>query len=478
MINKDEIDAKSQELGVNTSDVQRDYVFGWLLSGIYHNDNALKDLLILKGGNGFRKAYFEHARYSNDLDFSAQTEINLESLGTEINKACKYAADLTGINFALEQNRVFLKRGADEDNKTYEGRVYFEGFYGEESYNIKVKLDVKEYDRIFLPLQRRNIIHSYSDAADCRGEIACHKLEELLASKLKALLQRQHSPDLYDFIFTVFFQKIIGVDRLEIIKTFLKKTIYEPNPTVAKNLLLEIPFQTFRAFWNEYLICPRQSLINFDEAENQFKLIIPQMFRLLQPASVFAGGGYGGGFGGGGYSLNYFPASYRNTIMEAGRMRRILRMTYDGLARMIEPYSLAYKVRKDGIGREYLYGSDRTGGRSGQMTIKSYTQDKVQSLEVTDEAFEPRYPIELSKAGEHFGQGYFSRPFTTRTPSISTLRVRNTSPRRRATSYGITNTIECPVCNKRFKRSSYDTKLNKHKDKWGNQCYGAVGYIV
>ena len=410
MINKDEIDVKSQELGIKTSDVQRDYVFGWLLSGLYHKDNALKDLLILKGGNAFRKAYFEHARYSNDLDFSVQSEINPDQLGVEINKACKYAADLTGINFALDQNRVALKRGADEDNKTYEARVYFKGFYGEESYNIKVKLDVKEYDRIFLPPQRRNIIHSYSDAVDCKGEIVCHKLEELLASKLKALLQRQHSPDLYDFIFTVFFQKVMRVDRLEIIRTFLKKTIYEPNPTVARNLLLEIPFQVFKAFWNQYLVCPRQSLIGFDEAENQFKSIIPQMFGLLQPAYATVGGGLGrvgGGFGPG-YSINYFLTNYRNTIMEAGRMRRILRMTYDGLARMIEPYSLAYKVRKDGLGREYLYAWDRTGGRSGIMSIKSYTPDKVQSVEMTDETFEPRYPIELSKAGEHFGQEYFS----------------------------------------------------------------------
>lgn len=40
MINKEESDAKSQELGVNTSDVQRDYVFSWLLSGAYHDYNA------------------------------------------------------------------------------------------------------------------------------------------------------------------------------------------------------------------------------------------------------------------------------------------------------------------------------------------------------------------------------------------------------------------------------------------------------
>jgi len=477
MIDKKEIEAKSHELEIHTSSVQRDYVFGWLLSGIYRNENNLRNKLILKGGNCFRKAYFEHSRFSNDLDFSTQVELDLTELQSGINEACEYAGEKTGISFAIDKNIVAPKRGADEDNKFYEARVYFKGFYGEESYFIKVKLDVKEFDKIFLPLQTRNIIHSYSDATECRGEAVCLKLEELLASKLKALLQRRHSPDLYDFIYSVFFQNLLDINRLEVVKTFLKKTIYEPNPTVAKNLLLEIPFQTLKGFWNQYLVCPNQSLINFDEAESKFRSIIPELFLLLQPqpAYAFTGGGYGGG----GYSLNYFPANYRNIIMEGGQLRKALRMVYDNLERQVEPYSLAYKIRKDGVGREYFYGWDRTGGRSGNFTIKMYTVDKVQSIDLTDETFEPRFPIELSRAGEISGQTYFGKPFSNTTP-FRTPGSRPTSlrPRKIRSFSGLSYTIQCPICLKKFKRSSYDTKLNKHKDNFGNQCYGSYGYLV
>jgi hypothetical protein len=35
MIQKPEIDAKAEELGVHAANVQRDYVFGWLLSSVY-----------------------------------------------------------------------------------------------------------------------------------------------------------------------------------------------------------------------------------------------------------------------------------------------------------------------------------------------------------------------------------------------------------------------------------------------------------
>lgn len=466
MISKKEIEKKSKELGVNTSDVQRDYIFSWLLSGIYNASDYLKDLLILKGGNAFRKVYFEHARYSNDLDFSTQAEIDADKISSELNKVCQYVSDMAGVKFIVEQNSLVMTVMANKD-VIYEAKIAFKGFYGEERYNIKVRMDVKEFDKIFLPVQKRNVIHSYSDMDKCTGEITCHKLEELLASKLKALIQRRHSPDLYDFIFSVFIQKTLDIDRLEVVKTFLKKTIYEPNPMFAKNLLLELPFSSIKTVWDKYLICPKTYMIDFDEAETQFRLIIPEIFGLLQPAYSH--------YSGGEQSKDYFSAQHRNVIMEAGRVKKMLKMIYDNLERHIEPYSLTYKIKGDGIGREYFYGWDTLGGRSGIVGIKSYTEDKVQSVEIMEKTFEPRFPIELSKAGEHFGQTYFSKPFS-KTPKIKKPKR---STRKVSNSLGIVYTVMCPVCNKTFKRSSpYNTKLSKHKDRFGNRCYGTYGYMV
>ena len=49
MIDRDEIDATSRLLGVHTSDVQRDYVYGWLLAGLYGDNPLMRDRLVLKG---------------------------------------------------------------------------------------------------------------------------------------------------------------------------------------------------------------------------------------------------------------------------------------------------------------------------------------------------------------------------------------------------------------------------------------------
>ncbi|HXJ10988.1 MAG TPA: nucleotidyl transferase AbiEii/AbiGii toxin family protein [Candidatus Limnocylindrales bacterium] len=316
MIDKLEINAKAEELGVHVANVQRDYVFGWLLSSIYRSENPLRTQLILKGGNCLRKAYFEHTRFSNDLDFSTQTALDVDLFLQGLKQACAAAKERSGVEFLIDDSRVLEKNLADSESHIYEARLYFKSFYGEEDARIRVDLDVKEYDRIFLPIQTRRLIHSYSDAPLCQGDIRCLKLEELLASKLKALLQRRHSPDLYDFVHAVFFQKTLNISRREVLSTFLKQTIYEPEPIIARNLLLELPFQAIRGFWNEYLSCPRLSLFSFDDAEGWFKTVIGELFSLVEPRLAYSGVA-------GRSSLNYFPSAFRAEIMEAARLRRL-----------------------------------------------------------------------------------------------------------------------------------------------------------
>ena len=468
MIDKPEIDAKADELGVHRSNVQRDYAFGWLLSAFYQPDNPLRNLLILKGGNCFRKAFFEHARYSNDLDFSTQSDVDPDLLLASIKQACMHAKRGSEIEFLIDESRVAEKKTSDGDSRMFEARVYFRSFYGDdEDLRLRVNLDVKEFDSIFLPVQTRRLIHSYSDAAACQADLRCLKLEELLASKLKALLQRRHSPDLYDFVHSLFFQKVLAISRREVLTTFLKQTIYEPSPAAAKGLLLQLPFELIRGFWNQYLVCPKLALFSFDEAEAWFKSIINDIFAFAEPAPAYATQGWG-------RTPVFYAANLRDTIMEGGRLRRLLRLVYDGYERLVEPYSLTFKRRQDGVGREYFYAWDRSGGSSGQVGIKSFVAEKVQSVSLTESTFEPRYPIELAKTdGDYFGRPYFGTPAT---PTF--LRPQRQPRKQSSSAYGMTYTVECSYCGKRFKRNSYDTKLNEHKDKYGNRCFGRVGYIV
>ena len=392
MIKKNEIDQKAEDFDINASDVQRDYVFGWILAGMYEHSN-LKDKLVLKGGNCFRKAYFENTRFSSDLDFSCKTEISVDYMSTEFNTICDFVSDQTGIIFRKDKIKIKPKNLADNDKTIYDVRLYFDNFYGKSGkMDLKVDLDVSTYDKIYLPVQERALIHPYSDSAKCEASIKCIKLEELLASKLKCLLQRRHIVDLYDYIYSIFINKSFEVRRSEILQVFFQKTIYEGASGVVRGLLLDLPFEALRRFWNKFIIVPQQAKIVFDQAVDWFKQNVTDSF----PISSVDG-----------KHLSYFPSHLRTPIMEAGRTKTLLKLTYGGFERMVEPYSLKYKVPKDGVGREYFYAYDTTGGSSGNISIKSFLSDKIESIENTSEEFEPRYLIELSKAGEFGDRTYF-----------------------------------------------------------------------
>jgi hypothetical protein len=60
-------------------------------------------------------------------------------------------------------------------------------------------------------------------------------------AKLKCLLQRRHSFDLYDLVYAAFFERLIEADRALVLSTILKKTIFERSPGSAEQILLGLP---------------------------------------------------------------------------------------------------------------------------------------------------------------------------------------------------------------------------------------------
>ena len=91
-----------------------------------------------------------------------------------------------------------------------------------------------------------------------------------MANKMKCLIQRRHSHDLYDFVYATFFDHGITFDRTLIASTFLKKTIFERSPGSAKQILLGLPTVFFKSVWDKYIVCPVMSRLDFDTAYASF----------------------------------------------------------------------------------------------------------------------------------------------------------------------------------------------------------------
>ena len=405
MITDVEIEQKAKEFGIGTSDLQRDYIFGWLLSGIY-TQSPLGNHFILKGGNSLRKAYLKNTRFSKDLDFSVLNDIDPDTITRQLNDICLYAQSKSGVKFEVDETRVLRKLLFDkEQRQVYEARLYFNSFYGREEVLIKVQLDVTTFDKIILPTQTARLIHPYSDADICVADIVCQKLEEILASKLNALIHRRKASDLFDLVYATILNNDVEVNRGEVIRTFLKKTIFEPDPNTAKLQLLEIPAEKHRPFW-EQIIAPITSKFDFDIAISRFRDLVNALFNLVPAATPVPAFSFPGVSspprvsGSGGYSehspLSYFPSGFRDVLISAGRSGTLVQLTYDGYTRFVEPYAFEYRVRKkDGVGVEYFWGWDQSGGKSGKTGIKMFISGKIQSVTPTNSQFVPRYHIEL-----------------------------------------------------------------------------------
>lgn len=459
MISRDELLVQAAAFDLSEADVQRDYLFGWIISGIFR-ESSLATRATLKGGNALRKGYLPGTRFSDDLDFSTPDNLDGEAVLAELNRVCEFASDQTGVRFDIGRNRLSGEQQIDRQRHVYKYQLYFKDMIGGRDHvTISLRVDMTEYDRLALPTQERQLIHPYSDADACAATIRCVKLEEALADKLKCLLQRRYCYDLFDLVYGAFISRDIEVNRAELMSVFLRKTTFGASPSAARSLLLDLPVDIFRGYWHKVLV-PAASRISFDSALEALRAGVSELF---EPYAV---GGRG--------ELAFYPSHLRNPILDAGANRKLLKVTYHGVTRIMEPYSLVFKRRtSDGVAQEYFYAFDRTGGQRSGPGIKTLMHYDVQHLEVLDETFDPRFEVTLTKAGDTDQSGYFTGNRGPRSGFGAPRPARRTTMRS-----GPTYVVQCRVCSKRFDRKTRSTSVNAHKNPWGSPCSGRSGMIV
>ncbi len=377
MIKDSEISQMADAFKLSPHDLQRDYVHGLLLHGISQRP-YLRDTLLLKGGNALRKAYIPSTRFSKDLDFSLRGSAIWDLLEEELREASKIASKVSGVKFA---ETVMLKKKKFEipEISALEARLYFETFYGTEQIDLKVQLDLTESDKVILPIQEVDLLNPYSDAGSYPTNVRVQKIEEILASKLSALLYRprRKAADLFDLIYAILLQNEHEVNRAEVISTFLRKSIFRRNSPAAERELLGIPITEFQKDWSTMSV-PANAHFGFETVGDKFASLIESLCSLVSRVV--------------GSTDVFLSSADRNRIMQAINRSCMLRMRYDGYDRMIEPYEIEYYVRKkDGIGAEYFWGFDNSGGKSGTIGIKRFFTSKIESFDLSETTFTPKF---------------------------------------------------------------------------------------
>ena len=165
--------------------LEKDYAISYLLAGITRIDR-LSEGLILKGGTALSKFYFENYRFSEDLDFT----LNQASWGMKVGEAIDQAlrAMETMLQergpFRVQSERLVLREPHPGGQEAFVVRVQFPA-HREALCRLKVEITADE--RVLLPPERRSLRHRFPEAVDAM--LWCYPLEEIIAEKLRALLQ-------------------------------------------------------------------------------------------------------------------------------------------------------------------------------------------------------------------------------------------------------------------------------------------------
>jgi len=461
MIDRAELLGLANELGLQARVVEKDYVLGWILAGIAR-DEELSRSWLFKGGTCLKKCFFETYRFSEDLDFTVTeaTQLDSDYLLARFKALGAWLYDETGLELPPELLRfdVYdLKTGG----RAGEGRIAYRGPIAPRGGDLpRIRIDLTADEHVVLPSVIRAVTHPYSDAPEGGITARCYAFEELFGEKVRALAQRARPRDLYDVI-NLFrhgdFRNAAAVIR---------------GVVTRKCGFKRIPFPTFEALaparaelvgeWDNMLAHQLPALPPVD----LFWDALPEFFRWLAGAVVPpllpkhpievgatvlrgpAGGlrvpGYGAPF----IEVIRFAASNHLLVELDYRDEQGRRST-----RPIEPYSL--RRTKDDNVILCAVNVDKDLSRS-------YRLERIQGAKILERGFTPRFEIELVPTG----------------PLVAPPTARRADSPWRATPAAWPKTVyvyRCPVCSKRFERSSMNSTLRAHKNPSGFACSGGHG---
>ncbi len=168
---------------VNDAQVEQDLIISRALVAIFRNP-VLTERLAFRGGTALHKLYFDiPRRYSEDIDL---VQIISAPIGEVIDTLQDVLNGFLGVprRKQTEQSVTLIYRLESEGPPVVQMR-------------LKVEINTREHFTVDVYQRHPFAIQSRWFKGNC--EITTYTLEELLATKLRALYQRRKGRDLFDF---------------------------------------------------------------------------------------------------------------------------------------------------------------------------------------------------------------------------------------------------------------------------------------
>ena len=204
MITKKELEKIAEQKGVSRSTIDKDWVLGHFIDSIM-SISECRESLVFKGGTCLKKCYLPDYRFSEDLDFTA---INPHFILNEdlLKKITGLVTERTEIPLHPEKLQPLRHK---EMPTGYATVIKFWGADhprnqappSPERWTSSIKIEIILYEKMIFTVQNKKVVHEYTDQlTKATHSIPCYALHEVLAEKLRALIQRSYTAprDYYD----------------------------------------------------------------------------------------------------------------------------------------------------------------------------------------------------------------------------------------------------------------------------------------
>ncbi len=227
--------------------IEQDLIISRALVDLY-NDPHIKDALVFRGGTALNKLFINPpSRYSEDIDF---VQKNADPIGQTINAIREVLKPWLGDpKWKITQRSAKLIYKYESINKS--------------ASKLKIEINTTEHFQV-LPLKKVPFSMD-SDWFKGTADIITYEMDELMATKLRALYQRRKGRDLFD-LWYVTKKNLINLDR--VFEIFTKYCDYNKvkisGEEFIKNLEQKKDNRDFRSDMN--ILLPSKLGWDFDEA--------------------------------------------------------------------------------------------------------------------------------------------------------------------------------------------------------------------
>ena len=231
MINRNEINKLAFKWQVRSTTIDKDWVLGHFIDAIYTIPEC-RNNLIFKGGTCMKKCRFPDYRFSEDLDFTALNEDfvfdmkMLKRIVELVTERTEMLINIQSLEILQFNNQVtgycakIKYWGADHSKNQQPTEP--------SRWQTSIKIEIILYERVIFAPELVSVLHPYSDKLTENAQnIPIYSINEILAEKIRALIQRSYSAPRDYFDIWYLSKNVENIDWHEVVKGFHRKMTYK-----------------------------------------------------------------------------------------------------------------------------------------------------------------------------------------------------------------------------------------------------------